>query len=150
VAAGTLLRAHLTDAIVHAGGAKNARAFFHGEGERLLHVDVLAGVQRVNGDGRVPVVRRGDDHRIQPRHLEHLAVIREQLRARRQRLRLLGARAIDVADGRQRGVVQLLEMGQKQIAARAAADERHGHAVIRSQDAGLRGGGNGRGPGCGE
>ena len=98
--------------------------FLHAEGERLLDVDVLAGVEGIDGDRRVPVVRRRDDHGVQPGHLQQLAMVAEQLRSRRQRLALFGARAIDVADRGQRRLVQFLEVGQQQVAARAAADQR--------------------------
>ena len=124
VGARPLLRAHLADTLVHARRADDLGAFFHAEGERLLHVDVLAGVEGVDRDRRVPVVRRRDDHRVQPGHLQQLAMVAEQFRARRERLALFGARAIDVADRGQRRLVQFLKVGQQQVSARAAADER--------------------------
>ena len=81
VRARTLLRAHLADALVHTRGADDLRPFLHAEGERLLHVHVLAGVEGIDRDRRVPVVRRRDHDRIQPGHLQQLAMVAEQLRS---------------------------------------------------------------------
>ena len=68
----------------------------------LLAVDVLAGVQRVDGDARVPVVGRGDDHGVDVLARQHLAIV-----ARGEEVvaaDFLGARqaaVVDVADGHQ-------------------------------------------------
>ena len=50
--------------------------------QRLLDVDVLAGVGRVDGDLRVPVIGRGDQHRIEVLLLEQLAVVAVAARVR--------------------------------------------------------------------
>ena len=51
--------------------------------ERLLDVDVLAGIHRVRGDDGVHVIRRGDDDRVEVLLLlEHLAVVAVLLQAR--------------------------------------------------------------------
>ena len=50
------------------------QSFCLGAGHRLLAVDVLAGVGRVDRDLCVPVIRRGDHDGIDVRVLEHLGV----------------------------------------------------------------------------
>jgi hypothetical protein len=42
----------------------NSGAFLKPEGQRLLYVNVLAGVHRVDGHHRVPVVRHGDQNDV--------------------------------------------------------------------------------------
>ena len=67
------------------------------ERERLLDVDVFARVQRVDADGRVPVIGRGDQDGIHLLHLEHLAVIGEVSRVGADLLRLIDLVVADVA-----------------------------------------------------
>ncbi len=76
----------------HAVGAAALRsdlqllaASFHGVGHepaladvvaaRFLNVDVLACVQRQDRRGRVPMVRRGDEHRVHASVVQHLPQI---------------------------------------------------------------------------
>jgi hypothetical protein len=75
------------------------------------------------------------NNRVQPRHFEHLAMIAEEFRAGRLRLRLFGAHAINIADRGQRRFVQLLKVRQKQTATGTSAYQRHRHAVVRAQNA---------------
>ena len=77
-------------------------------------------------------------------------MVAEQLRSRCQSLALLGARAVDVADRGQGRPIQFLEVGQQQVAARAAADQRHGHAVVSAQHTRLRSRGHRRRAGRGD
>ena len=51
------------------------RPFAQHERQRLLDVDVLAGAQRRDGHERVPVIGRGDDHRVDVLAVEHLAEV---------------------------------------------------------------------------
>ena len=78
-----------------------------------------------------PVVRGGDDYRVEARQSYRLAVIAEDFRTRRQRRCAFRTPAKDIAHGGERRVVQLLKMGQR-LVANAAADQRDGLAVIGS------------------
>ncbi len=77
VLAGALLHAHLADAVVDARRLDDRRPFLDLQRQRLLDVDVLAGIQRVDGDAGVPVVGRGDQDRVDLLQLEQLAVVGE-------------------------------------------------------------------------
>ena len=64
VLARALLHAHLADAVVDARGLDDERTFFDFQRQRLLDVDVFAGVERVDGDRRVPVIGHADQRHI--------------------------------------------------------------------------------------
>ena len=57
--AGPLLATHLEYHTVVMGGSLYGKTLGNGIGQRLLAVDMLAGVAGVDGDERMPVVRRG-------------------------------------------------------------------------------------------
>ena len=88
------LVAHLRDDAHLAGGTVEVVEFPERAHERLLHVDVDAELHRLDRDGRVDVVRRGDGHRLDAElHavVEQLAVVgverhlhRVEVEARRQ------------------------------------------------------------------
>src|SRR5262249_8986938 len=59
--AGALLAAGLEDAVVLAGRLDHGAGLADGQRQRLLAVDVLAGLARLDSRDGVPVVRRGDD-----------------------------------------------------------------------------------------
>ena len=61
---GGALVAHLRGYLVLGGQLGEQAGFVDGAGERLLHVDVLAGLDGGSGDDRVRVVGRGDHHGI--------------------------------------------------------------------------------------
>src|SRR5260370_24687221 len=73
VNAGALLHADLADALVDPRGFYNGRAFFDLQCQRLFNIDITAGIESVDGDGRVPMVRRGDQDRVAFFHLAKLA-----------------------------------------------------------------------------
>ena len=64
VFARALLHADLAHAVVLTGRFDNQRSFIDRSGKRLLDIDVTAGVQRVNRDRRVPVIRSRAYHRV--------------------------------------------------------------------------------------
>ena len=61
---GTLLASHLKDAAIPADRIAQDTPFFDGQAERLLQKDILARLGRGDGRQHVPVVRRGNTHRI--------------------------------------------------------------------------------------
>ena len=63
----------LHDAVVFAGGLDGDAAFVDVVAARLLDVDVLAGLAGPDGHQRVPVVGRGDGHRVELLIVERLA-----------------------------------------------------------------------------
>ena len=73
------LVAHLADDARLELRLEHELALLDGAGERLLHVDVLAGEHAVHGDVGVRVVRRADLHDLElvAHRLEHVAVVRE-------------------------------------------------------------------------
>ena len=75
VRARALLGAHLHDAIVAAGGVDHQPAVADVVRDRLLDVDVLAGVAGVDAHDRVPVLGRGDHDRVDVAVLEQPAVV---------------------------------------------------------------------------
>src|SRR5258708_30062094 len=94
-----LLHADLAHAVVDTGGFYDTGTFFDGSTERLFDVDVLAGVQGVDGGTRVPVVRRRYEDGIDPLFFEELAVVSEGLSIGGLLPRLVDMLAVDVAHG---------------------------------------------------
>ena len=72
--------AHLRDALVLQCRVHHRASLADGIGQRLLDEDVLAGLARVDGRQRVPVVRRRHHHRIEVFALQQLAEIAVHLR----------------------------------------------------------------------
>ena len=85
------MHADLADPLVDAHGLDDLGPFLDLQGQRLLDVDVFAGVGRIDGDQRVPVIGRGDQHRVEVLLLEQLAVVAVGARARRLLLRFVDA-----------------------------------------------------------
>src|ERR1019366_5009492 len=77
VLAGALLHTDLADAVVGARRLYDQRPLLGLEGKGLLDIDVLAGVEGVDGDGDVPVVGNADEDDVQFFDLEQLAVVGE-------------------------------------------------------------------------
>src|SRR5262249_8318846 len=126
--AGAALRARLADLVQLAGHFDNAPTLADVVADRLLDVDVLAGLHGPDGGQRVPVVRRGDADDVDALVLEHLADVRLELRGdplpllgRLERVvpLALGELAVDVADHGDNAVVLVGE----------AADVAHAAAV---------------------
>src|SRR5262245_5796616 len=69
--AGALLRADLDHAFVLARRLNHLAPFVYGAGDGLLDVNVLARLTGHHGLQRMPVVGRGDDHRVNVLAVEH-------------------------------------------------------------------------------
>ncbi len=70
-----LLRADVEHALHLADRLRDCLALLHGEGHRLLDVDVLALVAGLHHHARVPVVLRADHHAVDAGVVQHLAVV---------------------------------------------------------------------------
>lgn len=104
VFARALLAACLDDPLVFAGGVDDGPTLFDGEGEGLFAVDMLAGFTGIDGDAGVPVVRGGDDDRVDVLVVEDAAIIpngngRLSVRFLHPVGGLGEALAVDIADG---------------------------------------------------
>ena len=71
----SLLCARLQHHVVTAHRFDQFLSFNHGIGQRLLQIDILAGLTGGDSDQAVPVGRRGDDHGIDVRLLEQIAEV---------------------------------------------------------------------------
>ena len=70
----------LKDLAVLGGGPAQNQTLGDGEGQRLFAEDMFAGLQRLHGDFCVPVVRRGDHHRVDIAAVQNPAVVAAGLR----------------------------------------------------------------------
>ena len=75
-----LLGADGHDLVGLAGGAEHRLAFGDVVRDRLLDVDVLAGQHGLDRGQGVPVVGRGDDHRVQVLAVEHRPIVAGRVR----------------------------------------------------------------------
>ena len=99
---------------------------------RLLAVDVLARLQRVDRDLRVPVVRGRHDHRVDVLAGEDLAVVARRLEVLAELLpALLEAPVVDVGDGDELDARHLERRRGVALAHAARAEEREADAVVR-------------------
>src|SRR5215475_5818135 len=130
----TSLQADLHDALVPLSRLDHPAAFGDHERKRLLDVDILARLTGVNHLQRVPVVGRGDDHRVHVFHIQQLPIVLELSRAAADLLRgEIHVRLINVAYGDDLGVLVREETFQHLVAAIANRDAAETNAVIRSQ-----------------
>ena len=129
VASGTLLRPHLTDPLVHPGRLNNRRPLFHLQRQRLLDVDVLTCVHRIDAHPRVPVIRRRNHNSVKPRCLQQTAIVIKDFCAWRDRLRLLRACPPHIAYGSE-GPVVLLERWLQLQRAGPASDQAYGKTAV--------------------
>ena len=114
-------------------GVAQRPALRDGQRGRLLQVDVLAGTGRGNRDGRVPVVGRADDDRVDVAVGEQFAVVGVpghavvrlaaalRVLAVDQHLGVLDAAGVEIADGHDAGLRELPE-ARHVVTARDAAD----------------------------
>ena len=139
-----VLRAGLEDARVAADGVHHVAPFTNGERHRLFAIDVLACLRGVDCLQRVPVVRRGDDHRVNVWPGQQLAVVvdaRAMAIGSRAALRradvvrlthaLLAADAVHVAHGDQLCLLVAREDVQMPAAHGAAANQADIDALVR-------------------
>ena len=126
------LGAELHHAAVAARGLHCPAALDHCHRERLLAVDVLARLARVDGVERVPVVGRADDHSVNVLPVEELAVVVVCLRPLpRDAMGVPQPALVHVAHGDGRGVWHAHDVAQEPAAPAADADMAGGHAVAR-------------------
>ena len=134
---------HLHHTLRALGGLHHVPAFGNRQTERLLDIHVLTGVAGVDEHGRVPVVGRSDDHRVDLFVRQQLLVLFIFLRS--------GARLLDgklhvvvaqIADGGGDLVAVFEESVVDLIATIAESDVTHPDPVIGSQNAGVTGGGS--------
>jgi hypothetical protein len=135
VAARALLHPDLAHPLVDPRRLDDDRAFFDLQRQRLLDVDVLAGVERVDRGGEMPVIRHGDEDRVDVLGLEQPPVVGERLGGGCRLLRPLVLRAVDVAERGHVDVAELDEVGHDADAARAAADQPELHPFVGADDA---------------
>ena len=126
--------AHLGDALVLLGRAHHGPAFLDAVCQRLLAVDVLAGLAGQDGGDPVPVVGRGDHDRVDVFAVEHAAKIAVGLgRSAGRRLRAGEVGLVDVADGRDLDLWKLLECVE-QTGAHAADADKAQHDLLAGRD----------------
>jgi hypothetical protein len=152
VRARALLAAHLHHPVVLASRPHHGPPLGHGQGQRLLDVDVLAGAAGHHRHQRVPVVGRGDDHRVDVLVVEQVAEIpvRRGLPAG-QLHALVQVGLVDVADGHRLDLGAGQEVLPQRLPLVAAADDADADALAGSRDAAARQGrgraGQGQPPG---
>ena len=112
-------------------------------GQRLLAIDVLAGFQRRDGGNRVPVIGRGDAHRVDVLAREHVPEIVVCGTVRRTGIGMLGvvsvdhflrggaAGGVDVAHGDHPADLAAQKRAEQVPALFAHADEAHDEPVVR-------------------
>ena len=119
----TLLRAGLHDPIVSPCGLDHRPAFRHVVSQGLFDVHVLPRLTGEHGGNRMPVVGRGDQQRVDVVAVEHAAevAVRRDVWAE-PRLRPLGLRQVNVADGHNLDVGRLAEASSDKRPSPAAPD----------------------------
>ena len=131
-----LLAAALEHAAVFAHRLHHQPALADRQRHRLLGIDILAGLARVDARQRTPVLRRRGDDRVNILPLEHLPVVLVDLRLVVRRL-LARADEIDVGDGDDARVLGFARRAEQPAALPARAD--HGDADALVGAAGRRG-----------
>ena len=139
-----LLGADLEDALRLLEDLDDLLPLVDGEGQRLFAIDILAGLHRVDGDFRVPVVGRDDRDHVDVLAVEHPAVIAADvdfpLSLRSliffdELVRLAGVHRVDVADGH---AVEVLQRPRPVVSVPLAprADAAHDRALARAGEGG--------------
>ncbi len=132
------MRAHLDHAARLASHLHHLSPFVDRLRERLLAVDVLAGPAGHDRLQRVPVVGRGDQHRVDIRLIEDLAevTVRGRLAAEQLRVGLLHRGLRDIAHGGDLTVGVLQEELHHLAAPIPGADHSQANALVGAQHAG--------------
>jgi len=103
------MRAGLKHAPAATNGIHHRAALADAVGERLLAVHVLAGGAAGRRDQRVPMIRHGDDERVDVLSLQQAAIVAERRDALASGLGgLFHVRAVHIAHGRDRNRPGLL------------------------------------------
>ncbi len=142
--AGALLHPNLAHPFIDARGLDDGRPFFDCARQRLLDIDVFAGVKRVDGNARMPVIGSGDQDGVDPFIVEQLAVIAERSRVRGLLAGAVDMLAVNIADRRDmhRGVEHKL----RHVVRTAVAHPDHPELdrVVRAEYPRIGGRGEGR------
>src|SRR5262245_19840158 len=96
---GGRLRADLDDAVCGLGRLVKPLGLLDGASHGLFAINVLAGLHRLDGDRRVPMVGRGDDHGVDVLAGDHLAVIERGQFGLAGLFGLVQSFAVNVANG---------------------------------------------------
>ena len=120
------LAAGLKGAAVLAGGGHHGPSLADSQGERLLGIDVLAGLAGVDARQGVPVVGRGDNHGVHLPRFQHLAVfvIAPAFQLGRD---FIGPGSVDIADGHDPA---FLGQAHQLLAAASHADIADADAIV--------------------
>ena len=116
---------------------RQLRGLLDGVRHRFLQVHILAGPQRLAGDGVVQVIRHCHYHAVDLRLLQDLPVIAVSFGSHRLLLCILQPRFPDIAHCRNLEVVLLgfapAIVANQALAPHSAADQRHVDAVVRAE-----------------
>ena len=130
-------RADLHDPVVVCRGLDHLPAFPHGVRGGLLDVYVLAGLQRPDRGERVPVIRRGDDNRVDVLVVEDAPKVLRELRLERRHVlqprivdALGGEVPVDVAQHLVLHVLQTGEAALERVALPADSDAGDHDAIV--------------------
>ena len=125
-----LLQAHLHDAPMAAGGLHHQAAFAHHVRYRFFTVDVFARLACGHCDEGMPMIRRGDHHRVHGTVFQQFAEIGISARLAIGKLvGFLQVRLVHIADGYDLGFRLLLEIRKIHAAHASAADHADADAV---------------------
>ena len=113
-----------------AAASRDRAALVHGVGQRLLAVDVLAGLEGQHGGRRVVVVGRGDQHRVDVLLVEQLAVIDHEAGLGESLAHLAGAVLVHVAQGHDFGSPGLDELIDVPASLALDADDAHVQPLV--------------------
>jgi hypothetical protein len=136
------LHSHLADSVIDPGRFDDGGAFFRFQRERLLDVDIFSRMERVEPDGRVPVVGYCDQRSVHLFEVEHVTIVAKGTRGGTDLLRLIELVVPNVAKS-DNVHAEFHEVGEVAASALSTADERQLYAVIRAHHARIRERGSG-------
>src|SRR5262245_44232289 len=136
--AGGRLRADLHDAVRGLCRLIKPLGLLDGASHGLFAINVLAGLHRLDGDRRVPVVRRGDDHGVDVLAGDHFAVIERGQFGLAELLGIVQPFAVNVANSDHlrgaRGFAELYRPPHHAGASPPEPDAADVDAVVRAQN----------------
>src|ERR1035437_9321350 len=104
---------------------------------RLFQVHVLARVERIDGNGGMPVVRHADQHGVHFLHLEQLAMVAEAFGVGSDRFGGVDLGAVNIAARRAIHGSGFHELTEVAAAALAATDDAELHALVGTVNTGV-------------
>ncbi len=120
--------------------AQVSRAHFlgvvHREGHGLFLVDVLARIERRHEAFLVQMLRRGDQHRVDVRVLQHVVVVEISLGIGCDGFDGFQALGVDIGGADQFGILAAQRLAQDFRAAVAGPDNSKADALVRAQHVG--------------